>query len=414
MHKHGYKPIIITRNWDRKIESPDDVLKSSGDAVIHEVNQAYEVFYLPYKASLRDRLYAKGGTFSKMISRALTFFQLIAENFTTRVIPHRNLYDFTRNYLNNNPEIKKLIISGNPFDQFSFGYQLKKRCNISWIADYRDDWNTSEVDVRRSGLWKLVHSLHSKSEKKWVGTAEFITSVSPHYVTKISEFTGKKGYTLLNGYDIPEKYLNPDTYPDAFTITFNGSLYATQPIEPFLEAVKQLIDEGYSEIKLKFPGLGFFPNQVERVKAITYTIENHVEITNRIPKEEVLEIQRKSDILLMISHTNIKGIPSSKLYEYIGLRKEILLYPNDHSIIEETLNDVGLGIICDSKESIYSSLKLRLDNYRNGDRIIQLGNLERIGFYSRANQAKYLAELLDSIESENSNLKSSPILEQEK
>ena len=54
---------------------------------------------------------------------------------------------------------------------------------------------------------------------------------------------------------------------ETFIITYNGTLYNSQPIEPFLEVTKRLILKYQNKIKilLKFPGLDFDPEQSKRV-----------------------------------------------------------------------------------------------------------------------------------------------------
>ena len=43
-------------------------------------------------------------------------------------------------------KFEHLIISGNPFNLFKFGFLLHKKFKIPWTADYRDAWSTSEIN----------------------------------------------------------------------------------------------------------------------------------------------------------------------------------------------------------------------------------------------------------------------------
>jgi hypothetical protein len=99
----------------------------------------------------------------------------------------------------------------------------------------------------------------------------------------------------------------------------------------------------------------------------------------------------------MVTHKGIKGIPSSKMYEYIGLKKQILLYPKDHDIVEETLNETGLGIICKDENEVYLKLlglvKAKQDGLNPELKIDPV----KIDFYSRKNQTAELAKLLDRL-----------------
>jgi glycosyltransferase involved in cell wall biosynthesis len=402
LHEHGYTPIVITRQWKHVIESPEDVLKSCGDHVEHIKESNYEVYSLPYKAGLRDRLFTKWkGTALQKLSRPLTFFNLFFENYTTRFISHRNIYSFAQQHLKNNPDIEIMIISGNPFNQFFFGYKLQKEFGIKWIADYRDDWNTSEIERVEGRMQKFIAKLQAKSERKWVGSASLISSVSEHYTDKISRFVNKEGITIQNGYELESLNNSIEPDPNYFTITYNGSLYSTQQVEPLLNALKNIISNQNFDLKIRiqFPGLGYDKKQRLRVESLTSEITNAVIITDRIPKEDVLNIQQGSDLLIMLSHTRIKGIPSSKLYEYIGLKKPILLFPTDSDIIESTLNDTGLGVICNSEQEIIDSISELILLKKSGQSLTTNIKNDQVKKYSRKEQTNVLANALDSLQS---------------
>ncbi len=206
------------------------------------------------------------------------------------------------------------------------------------------------------------------------------------------------GATLLNGYDDVE-IENARPEKGSFTITYNGSLYPTQPIEDFISTIEQFIKENDTslDIKLNFPGLAFDKTQEERVKKAAQNIIHHFHITPRINKQEVLRIQSRSDLLLMVAHTNKKGIPSSKLYEYIGLKKPILLFPNDNDIIEHTLQNTGLGKIANNQAELLNLLKKAIKEKENFNTVNVDMKLKAIESFSRKNQAKKLAELINRI-----------------
>ena len=400
LNESGFQPIVVTRNWDLAINSPEDVLKSTGDSIKIVSTDTFKVFYLPYKSGFRDRFYIRfKGSRVQKLSKILTFFELFMENFSTRFIPHRNLYVYSRKLLKENPEIKKVIITANPFNLFYFGYLLKCEFDIEWIADYRDDWNTSDIVHRsKSGVLAFIQHLQRKSEKKWLSNSKYITSVSPIYAEKISNYVNKKGYVILNGYEVDIEKNVQSLNSNKFILTYTGTLYQSQPIEEFLSVIGELIIlyKNRITIELHFPGLSFDESQTKRVQHLTYNYKENVFITNRISKKDVLNIQKTSDILIMISHKGIKGVPSSKLYEYIGIEKPILLYPNDNDIINETLINLNLGIICDSEKEIFKKLTNLIDLKMQGKPLLGKIDNNKIKNHSRQNQTKVLAKLLGS------------------
>ena len=396
----GYDPIVITRKWDTTIKVPSDMGVSSNSSEIEEeVNEQFRVIYMPFKGSLRDRLFIKNPSWNKL-RKVLTLKELYRQNFSIKALPYDNIYDKAEEIISKE-NIQKVIITGNPFACFHFGYALKKKfSSINWIADYRDDWTTTELVTREKGIDGELFKLEQKSEKKWVGSASLITTVSEHYVNKISCFTGVKGYELINGFgEELEGLLAENVDKDCFEITYNGSLYASQNIEPFLAAVKKVMQhfEGKIHVHLNFPGLLFDKVQAERIQSQMQGFEGNLTITPRIPREEVISMQLKSQLLLMIAHQNLKGVPSSKLYEYIGLRKPVLLSPNDHDIIESTLLDTELGIICENEREIETKLINLIDEFIKREELPIKVNENKRSDYSRKNQVKKLATLLDKL-----------------
>lgn len=398
LQEFGFYPIVVTRNWDITIKSSEDVLKSSGDAIRVEKNQTHEVHYLPYKASIRDRVYTllKGTKFQKL-SKVFTFLQLVLENFSIRFIPHNSLFHYSSKLLSSDPSISTLIISANPFDQFSFGYHLKKKHNIRWIADYRDDWNTSELEKHSPSF---INALQTKSEKKWVGSADLITSVSEHYVNKIKQFVNCSGVVILNGYDLQLLNRSSKTLPDIFRITYNGSLYKSQPIEIFIKALKELILNNRFTVKIEihFPGLAFDKVQEERILSLTTEIKDHVHIYPRLAKEDVIELQLSSDLLLMVTHQNLKGVPSSKLFEYFGLKKPILVVPGDNDIVDEYVSNTKSGFITYDISGTVKILQELIELKSKGEELLEFKNDDLLKSFSRKNQTKQLAEILNEIQ----------------
>ncbi len=396
----GYYPIIITRNWDIPISTPRDVLKPTGTKIEHHVLDGYEVYYLPYESSLRDRIFVNyGETKFGFWRRILTFIELLSENFTNFFIPFKNLYDFSDKFLGENKDIRYLVVTANPFTLFRFGYLLKKRHKIKWLADYRDDWNTSDFN-KKFGLIDLgFNLLKSYSEKKWVKTAEGITSVSEAYKKKISEFVKRPGSVMLNGYfeeDFQVK-IEEDLSEGPFSIVYNGSLYNTQEIEIFLKAFKRLVDKNREKnnIKIFFPGLLFDKVQAERIGKFLEGYEEFYVITPRISKQEVFSIQRRAHLLLMVSHKNLVGIPSSKLYEYIGFGKPIMVCPSDGDIIENTLKGYNIGEISNTSEEAFEKLNRYYSMYESGQYQQLVPDSSYQCLFTRKVSAEKLSKLLD-------------------
>jgi glycosyltransferase involved in cell wall biosynthesis len=398
-HEMGYYPVIVTRNWDIPIRNSRDEHKKSGDRVIHEKNEQYEVYYLPSRPTLKSRLFEKyHGTRFYFLYLLASFLYGIGENFSSGFTSLQPLYRQCRKLLSENSDIRLMLVSGGPFHLFKFGYRLKKEFGIKWVADYRDDWNTNEL-VHISRFKIVLQKISAHTEKKWVGSAAFFISVSEHYVNKIHNLVNIPGYTILNGY-LDGNYTGlQKTNTGQFTIAYAGSLYPNQPIHVFINAYKKFIDN-FPDLKSKviFVGLKAEPRSLETVQRLAKGYEKYFEYTERLPKQEAIAIQYNASVLLISSYSNLKGIPGSKLYEYVALKKPVLACPSDGDIIEATLKETGQGYFAQDETQCYQLLVKMFQEYGTEFSEAKNIDLRAIKKYSRHENAKNLAGLLKQIE----------------
>lgn len=401
LNKFGYYPVVISRRWDNKIKNLSDVSLATPEEVLHEKHDHYESYLVPYLPNLKDKIYTKYGN-EKMVMprRALSMIELIMQRYANWFIPFKNIGDFADEFIGKNEDIKKVVISGNPYILFKFGYQLNKKYGTRWIADYRDAWTTSEIDlIARGAIFKYIRNSDVTSEKKWVGSASAITSVSEPILKNLSNLVGVRGKWIPNGFELGEfKDVKNRTPFNDFTITYIGTLYHGQQIELFCEAYIKLINETQSKrLKLFFPGLAFHQDQFERIAKIMKGYEAYYECTERTEKELILEIETRSHLLLYPAWKGFNGIIPSKIYEYISSGTHTLVAPSDNGEVEKILLRSGCGSIANTVDETLSFLKYAYDLFEKGIKLKADLSGENAHFFSREHQANRLADLLDEI-----------------
>lgn len=399
LKNEGWDPVVITRNWEHHIAGPDDMHHDSGTELFIEKSEAFETHYVPFKGNFRDRLYSKHGKSKyKLLRKALSLSELLLHHFSNSVISFSNLYDYSLAYCRKHNDVEMIVVTGNPFELFRFGWLLNKHTGIPWIADYRDDWTTSDVNDSRGFADAILRSLERRSERKWVGSASAITSISPYYVKKISEFTKRPGQVILNGF-FEDDFANfqHQKLEEKFTVVYNGMLYPSQQIEVFLDGFKKLADthpEQRGRMRLRFPGILFLKHVAERVAKYMKGYEDLLEMTERISRKEVLQIQAQAHLLLMVSHKGAIGIPSSKIYEYLGLGKSVMVCPGDKDILDETFNGYNLGYIAYTADEAYAQLETLFNHYLNGAYESLQPDRTYISKFNRDEQATVLANFM--------------------
>lgn len=354
-------PIVVSRNWEGNEIDEASRLKDSGIETKHIVNKDSEYYYVPYKSSLRDKAFVKSSNsfFFKVVSKLLTFVGLIFQNLRVQFIPYSNMYFEVRKILKEDKEIGTLVISGNPFEQFFFGYLLKKEFKyLNWIADYRDDWTTNPL-YEKSFVSRLLSGYNQIFEKKWVANASKVTTVTEVYRKRLSNLHKRECDLLMNGYNEDLLAIVPTEKQDYFQITYSGTIYPHQDFTSLIAVINKIaLEKPTRSFQLTFLGSKGFINNKQRKVIETDTATNFVIVlTERLSWEESIAFAKASDVLMIGAYGDLKGVIPSKIFEYVALEVPIVCYPTDEDIIEEILRKTNTAIICQSDIECYEGLK---------------------------------------------------------
>ncbi len=407
LHDFDLWPVVVTRNWDRPLKNRNDLFMPTGTSVVYKQEDGYEVYYLPFKGGIRDMVLNRFGENRMVLLRkTLTFIELIAQNFTIRLLAYRNFYTFAKELIRKDPSIKIIVTSAMPFGLFSICHKLNKATGIPWIADYRDDWNTtswtsnytiaSHITGKKSMADRILSFFESRSEKRWLSSASMVTTVSRYFVDKISNYVLRPARVIYNGHDVDLSKLKPAVHKK-FTITYIGNLYWKQPIEIFFDGIAKMMEALHmSDIEIIFAGTAYDLQQGDRIKKCAENRHVPVTVTGWLSEQEVLDIVNASHLLLSIGYHGVKGVIPSKVFNYLAFRKPVLLCPSDYDELEDTLNRSGLGIVANDAESCGRKVAEVYNNYVSGSSSVQPDEAV-IESFSRHSQAKKLASIIHAI-----------------
>jgi glycosyltransferase involved in cell wall biosynthesis len=405
-YRKGFYPVIVTRKWERPIKVQSDGHYATSAGVQVEKHEHYEVHYLPYLPSLRDRIYTgQPGRLKSLLQKVLTFFELFGQHFSNRFIPFRNFYDYSLALLKKDKSIKAMVVTANPFTLFRFAHLLHKETGIPWVADYRDDWNTRMGTKYSSGkawLDEALGKLETKSELQWLSSCSAFSTISVPYRDRIAEFIGKRGVPVYNGF-IPEDFqpfahFTPPQSP--YNISYVGTLIEMQRIEIFIQGFLRAIqDENIApgKIRMRFIGTGYDDRQANRVHALFKGYEDYYEVTPRMERSKVIQQLFESHALLMVAYGDVKGAPGTKTFDYLACNRRVVLCPSDNDLLEEIFSKSGLGSICNNSEEVCALVKLWMKEFAETGYPLLKGNQEYIGQFTRMHQTDVLADLVRSI-----------------
>ena len=300
-------------------------------------------------------------------------------------------------YLKEHP-VDAIISTGPPHSMHLIARALHKKFNIPWVADFRDPW--TDIDFYKDlKLTRYADRKHHRLENQVLTEATRVVTVGWDCAKGLESHGAKDVIVITNGYDFDCPILETDENlsqrqqeTSLFTMSHIGIIGANRNPETFWQAIAEL------DLSIKIRLIGQVDNSVlESIKR--NNIEKYVEIISYIPHNQVIEEQKKSDVLLLfVNNTpNAKGILTGKLFEYMASGRPILcIGPEDGDsarILNETQTGVTIGF--DDKEKMKSVI---LDLYKKyQENQLVTNDIQAVEKYSRRNLTKDFVNILNEI-----------------
>lgn len=378
--KNNFEVIVITRHWTGKEQVWVDYLKNNDTPVSIEKKENLTIHRLPYIQPPLPN--------NKFFSKLKVLWHLSTGNIN----PDLNYYQFKpyiETLLKNEP-IDFIMVSIPPLNILRLGHELSKKYSKKLFIDVRDYENNivlnKSLKVKFSD--KIKHRFALYHSMKWFKMAWLLFTVTPEITNFIRKHSGANTITIMNGYEKRLLNITEKEYTD-FHITFMGTLYEIPEFNELLIAFKSLFQKNFaSEIKVQFIGTGILPSVVSKIKDVIPS-KNLVLLDRMAQKEAQLEVA-KSQLLLVVGFKSMKGILGTKLFEYLGLRKTIILMPGDRDLMEKTILDCNAGYCPSTTEEFVNIVDKSFHEWKEKGYLKYNGNIENIKKYSREEQFEKL------------------------
>lgn len=297
-------------------------------------------------------------------------------------------------------DIDMIFTTGKPWSTHIIGYDIKKRYNKAWVADFRDEWTNNVYaeydtnDIR----YKMEYAL----EKKIVNYADIIvttSSVSSDNYRNIFDLPYNKVRTITNGYD-EEDFKDIEPVPtDKFTIVHNGAFYSVRTPYNFLKAVNNLIDKG--KIDINNINVHFIGTCEDRIKAEieNMSANNYISWTSYLSHLESIKEASKANLLLLITgeKEKVKAMIPGKTFEYLRMGIPILSISPKGSAVADILEETQRGYNVENND-IETMEKIIYDYYCSWLNNVRFDyNKEVISKYERRKLTKDLANIFDEL-----------------
>jgi hypothetical protein len=399
----GNDVTVLTRHWQGNEKKPADVERSDKTAATTVIENGVTVIRLPYYNDAYNKRIEeskKGGLLSKLkgIQNDLSYH--------TYINPYN--YDTLKNYIGSffadHPQ-DAVVISCPPFQYIRLGWWIKKKFGTKLWIDMRDYlflYDTIENTVRKGDLLQQVRNKYfAKQTRKYIKAADVVSGISEGIIRELEPSASAKEKVILNGYDdTVEQICINDQPTEKFTISILGTLYPGQDIDFMLEGFSAFIKGKETTILINFIGSGSDAQLQDKIKASINFPGLHISAWQ--PRRDALQTVSGSNILYYIGWPGVKGVYSGKVFEYLGARKNILVAPNDHDVVEKLITSTHSGKLADTTTEMVSILDDWYTEWQQHRKLRYHGITENISRYSRKAQASVLVQELDKLLADHS------------
>jgi glycosyl transferase family 4 len=284
-----------------------------------------------------------------------------------------------------------IYASSPPFTTLLVAAGLSRRSGVPWVAEYRDAWNKNHYIPKPR--WR--ETIDIWLERRVTSTASGIVTATQPWAEHFGREFGKPTLAVYNGFDETNESQVPPlgSHGLPLTIAHMGTTYAGRRSPHVLfEAIKAA---GISPAELQVAFYGEKPGAIFPA-AEAAQVAAFVKVPDRVPYQDALDIQRKSDVLLLLqSQADWANIPA-KLFEYFGAQRPILGLGTDDGIAAHLIRERNAGFYRTDAHAISERLKAWIAEKRQTGRIAALPHGSSEGL-SRREQLKGLEAFLASL-----------------
>ncbi len=298
---------------------------------------------------------------------------------------------FLKSYLKE-ANIDTIITTGPPHSLHLIGLQLKEELGVRWLADFRDPWTQIGYHEKLK-LTSGSREKHERLEMEVLQKADEIITTS--FTTK-AEFEGKTSRpvtVITNGFE--EAAMEEIKLDEKFSISHIGSLLSGRDPSNLWRILAELVHDNKdfaTDLELNLAG-AVSEEVVASIK--TAGLEKNLKLKGYVSHHEALELQRKSQLLLLIEidSEETRGIIAGKLYEYMAAKRPILAIGPESWDVERIISETGTGKVFSYRagQELKEYLMQAYKEYKAGNLKSKATNIEQ---YSRRNLTGKLAKLI--------------------
>jgi hypothetical protein len=231
--------------------------------------------------------------------------------------------------------------------------------------------------------------------------AALVTVLEPLAESLCGDFPETPVYAIATGID--QELVAPPDQPldDHFCLLYAGRLYlGHRDLASILRPLRAAMDRGLlDEAVTRFHVLLLDPLPAETEALIReLRLDGVVDVTYRVPREEVVLRQRRVQVLLHLRWDAAPeaGIITGKIYEYLAARRPVLSTGRYRDVAVELLESTGAGAGTTSDDEAVDWLGRAFAEWRETGRVAFRGREEALRRLDLRGTAEQMAGVLEA------------------
>jgi len=300
-------------------------------------------------------------------------------------------------YLKENP-VDAIITTGPPHSMHLIGLGVKKNLpDLPWIADFRDPWTNIDFYKELNLTW-LADKIHRRLEKKVVGHADSMVTVSEGWMKEFEQMRPKRIQVISNGYDESDVKQVAVQLDEKFSISHIGTLNAARNPQTVWKVLSKICTDNpefRTDLQIQLVGKVDF-SVLESIRE--HDLQENLKKIDYLSHSEAIAKQQSSQLLLLLINQspNANGILTGKFYEYLASKRPILAIGPTDGDAARVLNDTGAGTMVGFSDEVATE-KAILDYYARYKTNTLVVKTESVEKFSRRSLTGELALLLNSL-----------------
>ena len=391
----GWEPIVF------KPENPEyPILDNSFNEEVSDITTISCKIWEPARFLRKLGAKKEANLSSGFVSEGASFTQRLATTIRGNFfIPDARKFwvqpsvKFLSKFLKTNA-VDAIISTGPPHSCHLIALELKNKFGLKWIADFRDPW--TNIDFYQDlNLTSWADKKHRLLERKVLENADITVAIGKTMAAELGELGAEKTAIITNGFDTQIK---ADQLDEKFTITHIGRLGKSRNPHLLWKVLGELVIENEQfKLDLYVQLIGNVDGAIKE-SVTANKLDDQVIYGNNVSNQESLEIQAKSQLLLLLINDtpNSTGILTGKFFEYLSVARPILAIGPLNGDAAELLKLTSAGQMFDYKQE--NDLKQYILEayvaYKNGDLDVKSKNAMQ---FSRKNVAASYINLLNDL-----------------